>query len=164
LLAEAAQRNYNVGGGTAQSWYEKGIAASMKWHGVDPAIISKYIASSAENTYGTSVAFTNNSGKSWLGKPVDESMSKIITQKYIALFPDGGWEAWADHRRLHLPVLIPFSKGLDSRYSSLDGGPDNFTKRVTYPAIEQLNNLKYYNQAVARQGADTETTPVWWDK
>jgi hypothetical protein len=164
LLAEAAQRNYNVGGGTAQSWYETGIAASMKWNGVDPAIIAKYTASVAQNTYGTTVAFTNNSGKSWLGNPVDNAMSKIITQKYIGLFPDGGWEAWADHRRLNLPVLIPFAKGLDSRYSTLNGGPDNFTKRVTYPAIEQLNNLKYYNQAVARQGADTETTPIWWDK
>ena len=164
LLAEAAQRNYSVGGGTAQSWYETGIAASMKWNGVDPAIIANYTASTAENTYGTTVAFANNSGKSWLGNPVDNAMSKIITQKYIALFPDGGWEAWADHRRLHLPVLIPFAKGLDSRYSTHDGGPDNFTKRVTYPAIEQLNNLNYYNQAVARQGADMETTAVWWDK
>src|SRR5260221_12373627 len=167
LLAEAAQRNYAVGGGNVQSWYEKGITASMKWHqGIikdklnneernfpDDITISDYVASVAQNTYGTTVAFTNNSGKSWLGNPVDDAMSKIITQKYIALFPDGGWEAWADHRRLNLPVLIPFAKGLDSRYTTHDGGPDNFTKRVTYPAIEQLNNLNYYNQAVARQCA-----------
>lgn len=163
LIAEAAQRTYNVGGGSAQSWYEKGITASMKWHGIDDATIAAYIASDVENTYGTTAHFTHNSNKTWLGKPVDDTMSKIITQKYIAVFPDGGWEAWADHRRLHLPILIPFAKGLDSRYTTRDGGPDNFTKRVTYPAIEQLNNVEYYNQAVSRQGADSETTPVWWD-
>ena len=162
LLAEAAQRNYTTGG-TAQSWYEKGIRESLKWHGVADATANAYVASTAENTYGTTVLFTNNSGKSFLGNPVDDAMEKIITQKYIALFPDGGWEAWADHRRLHLPVLIPFAAGLDSRYTTHDGGPDNFTKRIAYPAIEELNNADKYTEAVNRQGADVETTNLWWD-
>jgi hypothetical protein len=163
LLAEAKFRNYNVGSGTAQSWYETGIRESMKWHGVADATINAYLLSTAENTYGTTVLFTNNSNKSFLGNPVDDQLEKIITQKYIALFPDGGWEAWADHRRLHLPVLIPFAAGLDSRYTVRDGGPDNFTKRLTYPAIEELNNEDFYSEAVARQGADVETTNLWWD-
>jgi len=64
---------------------------------------------------------------------VDNAMSKILTQKYIALFPDGGWEAWADHRRLHLPILIPFAGGLDARYTVRDGSKANFTRRITYP-------------------------------
>ncbi len=162
LIAEAAQRGYISE--DVKTWYEKGIKASMDWHGVDPSISAAYISSNAENTYGTTVNFTNNSGKSFLGRTVDDAMSKIITQKYIALFPDGGWEAWADHRRLHLPVLIPFAGGLDSRYTVHDGGPDNFTKRITYPGIEALNNKAFYDQAVGEQGADTEVTPVWWDK
>jgi hypothetical protein len=164
LIAEAAFRNYDVGSGTAQSWYEEGIRASMTWHGVEEETIDAYIISTAENTYGTTVSYTNDSGKSFLSNPVDDQLEKIITQKYIALFPDGGWEAWADHRRLHLPVLIPFAQGLDSRYTVRDGGPDNFTKRVTYPGIEELNNKEFYDQAVGRQGADLETTNLWWDK
>jgi hypothetical protein len=163
LLAEAAQRGYATGG-SAQSWYEKGITESMKWHGVADATIAAYLVSNDKNTYGTTANFTNNSGDTFLGKAVDDPMSKIITQKYIALFPDGGWEAWADHRRLHLPILVPFAKGLDSRYTVKDGSPDNFTKRVTYPAIEQLNNKALYEAAVANQGPDLETTNVWWDK
>lgn len=162
LLAEAAQRGWISGG--AQSWYEKGIKASMDWHKVDAGTTTSYISSTAENTYGTTVSFTNNSGKTFLGSSVDDAMSKIITQKYIALFPDGGWEAWADHRRLHKPVLVPFTKGLDSRYTVRDGSPANFTRRITYPAIEQLNNKAIYDKAVGEQGADSETTPVWWDK
>ncbi|MBS1488480.1 MAG: SusD/RagB family nutrient-binding outer membrane lipoprotein [Bacteroidetes bacterium] len=163
LQAEAAQRGWISGG--AQTWYEAGITASMLWNGVDNTTIANYISSTAKNTYGTTVSFTNNSGLTYLGKPVDDAMSKIITQKYIAIFPDGGWEAWADHRRLHLPILIPFAGGLDpTRYTVHDGSAANFTRRLTYPGIEALNNKTFYNQAVSEQGADSETTPVWWDQ
>lgn len=162
LLAEAALKGWNVGSGTAQTWYEEGIRASMKWHGVPDGTISLYLASNAENTYGTTVLFTHNSGKTFNGNPVDTQLGKIITQKYIGIFPDGGWEAWADHRRVHFPILIPF-KNLDSRYTVLNGGPDNFTKRITYPSIESLNNKKFYDEAVANQGPDKETTNLWWD-
>jgi hypothetical protein len=91
-------------------------------------------------------------------------MSKIITQKYIAIFPDGGWEAWADHRRLHLPVLIPFAAPDPTAITATNGGPGNFMKRITWPAIEAINNKVFYNQAVAQQGPDVETTHVWWDQ
>jgi hypothetical protein len=163
LLAEAAQRGWNAGG-TAQQWYEKGITASMKWNNIPDPTIAAYILSTNENTYGTTVKWGFNSNKTFLGKPVDDAMSKIITQKYIAVFPDGGWEAWADHRRLHLPILIPFAAPDPTAITATDGGPGNFVKRITWPAIEAINNKIFYNQAVAQQGADIETTPVWWDK
>jgi|GEM_PF-52577 len=130
---------------------------------IDDATIDAYIASQDENTYGTTVSFDFNSGETFQGLAVDDALSKIITQKYIAIFPDGGWEAWADHRRLHKPVFIPFAGGLDSRYTK-DGGPDNFTKRVTYPSVEALNNKAFYDAAVQQLGGpDSEVTPVWWD-
>jgi hypothetical protein len=163
LLAEVAQRGWNAGA-TAQVWYEKGITASMKWNTIPDATIAAYIASTNENTYGTTAKWSNNSGKTFLGKAVDDPMSKIITQKYIALFPDGGWEAWADHRRLHLPILIPFAAPDATAITATDGGPGNFVKRITWPAIEAINNKTFYDQAVSQQGPDIETTPVWWDK
>ena len=163
LLAEAAQRGWNAGG-TAQQWYEKGITASMKWNNIPDATIAAYILSVNENTYGTTVKWGFNSGKSFNGVTVDDPMSKIITQKYIAIFPDGGWEAWADHRRLHLPVLIPFAAPDPTAITATNGGPGNFMKRITWPAIEAINNKIFYNQAVAQQGPDVETTHVWWDQ
>lgn len=163
LVAEAAQRGWSVGGGTTKLWYEKGITASMKWHGVPDATIAAYLVSNDENTYGTTSNWSFNSGKSFLGRPVDDGLSKIITQKYIGIFPDGGWEAWADHRRLHLPVLIPFAAPDATAISATDGGPGNFMKRITYPSREALNNKIFYDQAVAQQGADVEKTRVWWD-
>ncbi|MCW3094333.1 MAG: SusD/RagB family nutrient-binding outer rane lipoprotein [Ferruginibacter sp.] len=163
LLAEAAQRGWNAGG-NAQAWYEKGITASMKWNNIPDATITAYVASTNENTYGTTAKWGFNSGKTFNGQAADDPMGKIITQKYIALFPDGGWEAWADHRRLHLPILIPFAAPDPTAISSSNGGPGNFVKRITWPAIEAINNKIFYNQAVGQQGADIETTPVWWDK
>ena len=163
LLAEAAQRGWATGG-TAKQWYENGITASMKWHGVPDATIAAYLVSNAENVYGTTVNWNNNSGKTFLTKPVDDAMSKIITQKYIGIFPDGGWEAWADHRRLHLPILIPFAAPDPTAISATDGGPGNFVKRITYPAIEALNNKAFYDQAIQQQGVDLEKTHVWWDQ
>ena len=164
LVAEAAQRGWSVGGGTTKLWYEKGITESMKWHGVPDATIAAYLVSNNENTYGTTSNWSFNSGKSFLGRPVDDGLSKIITQKYIGIFPDGGWEAWADHRRLHLPVLIPFAAPDATAISATDGGPGNFVKRITYPSREALNNKTFYDQAVVQQGADVEKTHVWWDQ
>lgn len=164
LLAEAAQKGWSVGGGTAKQWYENGITASMKWHGIPDATITAYLSDNTENTYGTTVNFSFNSGKTFLGKSVDDPLSKIITQKYIGIFPDGGWEAWADHRRLHLPILIPFAAPDPTAVTASDGGPGNFMKRITWPSKEALNNKTFYNQAVTQQGPDLETTPVWWDK
>ncbi len=163
LAAEAAQRGWNVGG-TAQEWYEKGITASMKWNNVADGTIAAYIASSNENTYGTTVKWGFNSGKTFNGQAADDAIGKIVTQKYIAIFPDGGWEAWADHRRLHLPILIPFAAPDPTAITATDGGPGNFVKRITWPSREALNNKEFYNAAVTQQGVDIESTPVWWDK
>ncbi len=163
LLAEAAQRGW-AAGATTQNWYEKGIEASMLHHGVSAATITAYTASTAENTYGTTVKWGNDSGKMWNGKSVDGELDKIITQKYIALFPDGGWEAWNDHRRLHRPALVPFAAPDPTAVSATNGGPGNYVKRITYPSVEALNNTAFYNQAVSNQGPDVEATPVWWDK
>ena len=164
LLAEAAQRGWAVGGGTPKQWYEAGVTASMQWHGVSDSTIAAYLASNNPNTYGTTANWSFNSGKTFLGQPVDDAMSKIITQKYIGIFPDGGWEAWADHRRLHLPVLIPFAAPDPTAVTAQDGGPGNFMRRITYPSKEALNNKDFYNQAISQQGKDLETTPVWWNK
>jgi hypothetical protein len=164
LVAEAAQRGWAVTGGSAKQWYEAGVTASMKWHGVPDTTTVAYLASNNPNTYGTTANWSFNSGTTFLGRSVDDPMSKIITQKYIGMFPDGGWEAWADHRRLHLPVLIPFAAPDPTAITATDGGPGNFVRRITYPSRESLNNKVFYDKAVSQQGPDKESTPIWWIK
>ena len=78
--AEAAQKGWSVPG-TAQSWYEAGIAASMTQWGVSAADSATYIASVGA-----------------------ASTQTIATEKWLALYMQGE-EAWSEWRRLDYPVL-----------------------------------------------------------
>ena len=82
IFAEAALK-WGVAGGNAESWYNKGIQASLETWGVGDAF-STYIS-------GPAVAF-------------DGSLNQIMTQKWIA-----NWtvalEAWFDYRRTGYPAL-----------------------------------------------------------
>jgi hypothetical protein len=80
--AEAAQKGWSVPG-TAQSWYEAGIAASMTQWGVSAADSATYIASVGA-----------------------ASIQTIATEKWLALYMQGE-EAWAEWRRLDYPMLTP---------------------------------------------------------
>jgi hypothetical protein len=164
LRAEGALRGWNMGG-TAKSFYEQGVTASMTKAGVPDNIIAQYLQSTSTNTYGTTAKFGYNSGKSFNGREVDSDLDKIITQKYIAMWPDGAMEAWNDHRRLHKPVLIPFASPNASAITATDGGPGNFIKRLTYPAGESVSNEANYKDALQKMGGtDKVSTNVWWDK
>lgn len=81
ILAEAAQRGYNVG--SQQTWYQNGIQASLTIWGVGSSY-SSYIAQ-------TGVAYTG-------------TLVQLFQQKYIAGFLNAQ-ETWFDWRRTGLPVI-----------------------------------------------------------
>src|SRR4029077_16340970 len=87
LIAEAISRGWITGAGTAQEHYENGITASMKFYGIDDADITTYLA-------GPDVAF--NAGT---------ALDQIAVQKYIALFMNGGYEAFFEQRRTGIPTF-----------------------------------------------------------
>jgi Susd and RagB outer membrane lipoprotein len=159
LLAEAAQRGYAVGA-SAKSFYEAGIRSSFAYVGLnDENVISNYLKSTDLNSNGTSAAYDHTVGER------NGQLEKIITQKYIAGYPDNGFEAWADHRRLHLPKLDPFAQpdpGTVKR-PGVDV-PDGFIKRIKYPVTEVDRNPSNFRAAVSRIGSDEVSTNVWWDK
>ena len=67
------------------------------------------------------------------------------------------FEEFATQRRTGYPVLVP------------PNYPGNFTGgkmllRLKYPVSEASLNTENYNAAIASQGPDLYTTPVWWDK
>ncbi len=82
LLAEAAQKGWNVGG-SAEEHYNAGIKASLETWGVGDAY-DAYIA---------------NDGVAFEG-----TIEQIIEQKWIASWTAAG-EAWMDYRRTGLPAL-----------------------------------------------------------
>jgi hypothetical protein len=170
IRAEGVLRGWNMGGKTAQEYYEAGIKASFEQYGLTGA--DAYIADAAStfaNYVDTHNASNNFSASSTVTIKWDESASnelkleKIQTQKWIAMFPDGQ-EAWAEFRRTGYPKLIPV-------VVNLSGGEiitSEFVRRIKYPSSEYDNN----NAAVVKAAATLHGTTVsgdkggsrvWWD-
>lgn len=122
LRAEAALRGW-LAPTMAQEMYERGITVSFEENGVSGA--DNYITNNTktpirfidnvENSdYGTvsapstiTIAWDNNAS-------TETKLERIITQKWIAIYPDGP-EGWAEFRRTGYPKLLPvvsnFSNG-----------------------------------------------------
>lgn len=90
----------------------------------------------------------------------EKLLEKIITQKWIALFPDGQ-EAWSEFRRTGYPRVIPV-------YYNYSGGNIDLTKqiaRLPYPNDLEKDYPKLYPVALELlNGADTGGSKLWWDK
>ncbi len=147
ILAEARERGF-ITTGTAEEYYKKGIQASVDYYRArytvinQPTIASRLVLDDAYFAQPT-VAYTGTT---------QEKLSKIGTQKWIALF-FSGMEAWHDWKRTGYPDIKP--------------GPAAFINtvpvRFMYPGSVQSLNGENYKAAIARQGADAITTKVWWD-
>lgn len=145
----------------AKSAYEDGIRADMENYGVPTATINSYLNSTEKNYYGTTVAYNDNSGS------CNTALDKILTQKYIAGFFEGAFEAWSDHRQYHKPTLIPFAT-ICANFIRSDADYKNNTSnayllRLYYPSSEYNTNEENVRAAVARLGEDTYQKRVWWD-
>jgi hypothetical protein len=164
LLAEAALRGWDTNGGTAKSFYEAGINASFSQWGV---AVGDYAGSSNKpaNWVDPLVADFNADAVSKVSpnwddaKTDEERLEKIITQKWIAGFPEG-MNAWAEWRRTGYPKLFPILKNDSQGVIPTELG----VRRLTYTLAEQRNNAAGYAQAVQLLGgADTGATRIFWD-
>lgn len=86
--------------------------------------------------------------------PYNGEWESIMNQKYIALFYID-YQGFIEYRRTGYPTTI--APGPDAFYSE-------YPSRFEYPSKEQALNAANYDAAVARQGPDLITTPVWWEK
>ncbi|VXD18106.1 SusD/RagB family nutrient-binding outer membrane lipoprotein [Marinoscillum sp. 108] len=141
LLAEAALRNYSVGG-TAESHYTAGVTAAMQF-------LTQY-NSTAEvpadeiTTYLAANPFV-----------VADGMEMIGAQYWVASFLDW-YEVWSNWRRTGYPELVPVDYP-----GNATGGV--IPRRMIYPSHEASNNSVNYAEAISRQGTNTFLTKVWWD-
>ena len=165
LRAEGALRGWNMGG-TAQSLYEMGITTSFDQHGVSGA--ATYIADNVKKAKAyvdpnfpvNNGAALNNVTVAWDGSATNEvKLQKIITQKWIAGFPEGQ-EAWSEYRRTGYPKLLPVLK-------NTSGGTINSVlgiRRVNFVQSEKDGNPGGVASGVAKLGgADNGGTRLWWD-
>lgn len=165
LQAEGALRGWSMGG-TAKEFYEKGIALSFEEWGVSgaatyaanttlkPANFVDAVDGKSNVNIGSTCTIAYNSSA------FEASLEKIITQKWIALFPNGP-EGWAEVRRTHYPaVLAPKTNSSGGVISDTEG-----VRRCPFPENEQKNNPTGYAQGVELLGGtDNGATHLWWDK
>lgn len=165
LRAEAALRGWNAGG-TSQSLYEEGIRASFTLSGGAGA--DAYLNSTTTqlayvdpaNAALNSPPLTTNVVKWDEAATMERKLEKIITQKWIAIFPEGT-EAWAEFRRTGYPAQYPITFSQNPR---LPNG--TFIKRLTYPVLVASSSKVAYDAAVAAhlQGKDEADIKFYWMK
>jgi len=204
LLAEAAVRGWSVSM-PAKDAYDKGVTSSFEYLGVGQ-YAAAYLSSEVYNRVGTSASFnhtvepvdfeadyvdgyTKAAGKKtyhypdatkalYKGHKLNDQLTKIITQKYIANTPYGVVEMWNDRRRLGLPFFevpgaetvltgsdMDNAKTYDPVSQSCKDGQTwgMFTQRMRYPTSLQNADPEEYKHALQLLGGEnTMMQPLWW--
>lgn len=158
---------------TDASLYQKGIEMSFTENGVSAADYVNNTTKKPANytdpinsTYSAGVPSTVTIAYSGTE---EEKLEKIITQKYLAIFPDGH-EAWTEWRRTGYPkqILSVQYKG-DLTHGNTIISPDGTSKgvrRAIYPQSEYNINRENMIRAVQLIGngaVDDSNSHIWWD-
>lgn len=149
LLAEAALKEWTVGGSTAEELYAQGLRAAMDF---------------LTDNYGTEAVseeeFDSYLAANGIGHTFEKKKEAINTQAWILHFTNPS-EAWANQRRSGYPRLkSPAEYGFEQ---FLTGGSE-IPVRLSYPVLESSYNKRSYEEALARMGGfNSWNTTLWWD-
>lgn len=165
-MAEGALRGWNMGS-SAEDLYKRAIVLSFIENGFSTEDAEKYM----NRTQVEDVNFVDpfrsvnniegrvNVGVKWDDSDTNEvKLEKIITQRWIAIFPCSA-EAWTTFRRTGYPRLFPPTinnwVGVDSELQ---------LRRIPY--VPNPNNKKDLDQLPALMGGQPNTgaSRLWWDK
>ncbi|GET44925.1 hypothetical protein RCZ01_02270 [Capnocytophaga felis] len=169
LLAEAAL--FNIIPGNAQDYYNQGIALSFEENDLQ---IGNYLEAQKQpanyvdpKNSAYSIDAISNITKEWgANYSQEEHLEQIITQKYLAIYPDGH-EAWTEWRRTGYPRIfkIPANNSNVGTQDINTSGTDGGMRRLPFPLNEYRLNSDNVNAAKAfLGGSDNAATNVWWDK
>ena len=159
---------------TARELYEEAIRLSFEERGASGA--DAYIADAASRpaAYTDPLGMYSAAAQSTItiawapgADNFEENLERIITQKWIAIFPLGV-EAWSEHRRTGYPRLMPVVADKSG------GGVDvaQGARRLPYPVEEYQQNNANLQAAIQQLDAeqtngnrtgDQMGTRVWWD-
>ena len=169
LRAEGVLRGWNMGGGDAKSLYEAGILQAFKEKDVtDMSLYNDYIANNTDLPAdyvdpfnpANNIVNANDITVKWDETADNETkLQRIITQKWISIFPEGQ-EAWSEFRRTGYPKLFPVASNRSNGII-----PDGeFIKRLRFTEDERNTNLPAVEEAIKLLGGpDDINTRVWWD-
>ena len=180
LRAEGALRGWSMGG-TAKDFYEKGILAGncedreqFYTDGNNPNPYAAGIAAYMQQENATQYTYKDPTGES---EPIESltkigvkwneddskevKLEKIITQKYIAGYPES-FEAWVDLRRTGYPRLFEVLNA-DESDGSLSQG--DIIRRLPFPSrTDPATQTDIQSTGLnALGGPDRVGTRLWWD-
>lgn len=167
LRAEGALRGWNMGG-TAQDLYEQGIRQSFTENSAygNMGSVDEYLAQDKLDVvdYVDPLQYKHNmKGRVGIGVKWNDTddrelkLEKIITQKYIAIYPLSA-EAWTTFRRTGYPRLFPVY------LNPMAPDVDTELQIRRMPLKETTNNaLEMSSLATALGGPQHGGTPVFWD-
>lgn len=175
LRAEGALRGWSMGG-TAEMFYERGIRNAdcgdvfVYPTGNYESYLDDYleVEEAVPFTYVDPMDDRNNIesmtkiGVKWNDSDDNETkLEKIITQKYIAIFPYS-YEAWTDIRRTGYPKIFPV---LNANIANRGLGEGEMVRRALLPTNEiQAGIEDVQNSGLdAIGGEDLFSTRVFWD-
>ena len=170
-IAEAINRGWITG--SANTWYNNGINASLSTYGLtngqtltinfpvastDAGVNPKLIPQGG--TWGTATADVTKflANVAYAGDNAT-GLTQILTQKYISMFNNSGYEPYYNYLRTGIPALAQGGSGI--------GTPNNkLPRRWMYPAAESAYNTQNLNAALSSQygGADDPTKDTWRTK
>ncbi len=144
LIAEAAFRGWDVGGGTPQEHYQAALDAAVKqW-----TLFGAQINNDELETF-----------KLFNELKAGTELMQINTQLWVLHILDP-IETWSNWRRTGMPELV--FKNVEPAKNNTGG---KFPRRLEYPLEEQMKNKTNYDDAISRMGGkDDWVNHVWWDK
>lgn len=147
ILAEAAVRGWI--GGDAKAFYDEGIRASFKFYETYAKGLGAFVNEEKAAAYLTHPLVDLSAAAG------DEAkIERIIIQKYLRSFQQGGWSAFYDHLRTGYPSFRR-PEGITVPY------------RWMYPQSEYNYNAMQVGAAIDRQfgsGNDDTREKTWWLK
>jgi hypothetical protein len=161
-IAEGIERGWATG--SAETWYQNGIKASMAFYGIDltqthhtalflpPGANSVAQVAPYAYTFDWSTYYAQPTVK-LSGAPAT-AINQIVLQKYIVCFENSGYEGYYNWRRTGTPA---FQGG------SGVGNNGVVPLRWAYPVGEQTQNGKNWQAALSAQGfsADDLNQTMW---
>lgn len=171
LRAEGTLLGWDMGGST-KDFYENGIKTSFaQWQaeGVNgylddgtnkpadypqPAkelLLDNSVNYAVKNQSSATIKWDEAAG-------TEKKLEKIMTQKWIAMYPLGQ-EAWSEQRRTGYPAFFPVLVNLNEDAQLRE----RLASRIPYPDIERQKQT-YGKVLEYLGGKDSYRTKLWWDK
>ncbi len=154
-IAEAINRGWLTG--SAATWYNNGINASLSFYGLTNGQV--YTIGNREGaTLGTVTInitdFLNNPNVVYKGDNAN-GLKQILEQKYVAFWQNSGWEAFYNWRRTGIPAFADNGPGINPS--------GKIPVRWQYPVNEQNNNSANYTASINSQyGGTDDVNKLMW--